>query len=180
MESKKSQGRFLRAIAVSIVLSCAALLGAAYFLEGDVVPQPEEKATSATSSLRAIVSRCDEKPVEETVDGRKQTRCTSRKHPAFMIAITEEGGRIHSASMLVPTRGGTSKVLERTLLGLEMFEAVAGARADAFLPKEYVDAIGTRDTRLAFEGRVYVTQPVASVGLIFLVTPERSEVSSGN
>jgi hypothetical protein len=180
MESKKSQGRFLTAIAVSIVLSCAALFGVAYFLEDDAGPQPEEKATPATSSLRAMIARCDEKPIEETVDGRKQTRCTSSKHPAFMIAINEEGARIHSASMLVPTRGATSQVLERTLLGLEMFEAVAGTRADAFLPKEYVDAIGTRETRLAFEGRVYVTQPVANVGLIFLVTPERSEVSSGN
>jgi hypothetical protein len=97
-----------------------------------------------------------------------------------MIAITEEGGRFHSASMLVPTRGATRKVLERTRLGLEMFEAVAGTRADAFLPKEYLDAIGTRETRLAFEGRVYATQPVASVGLIFLVTPEPSEAASGN
>jgi hypothetical protein len=180
MESKKSQGRALATVAGSVVLLCAVLFGAAYVIENDAPPQPDEKAPLATSSLRALFARCDEKPVEESVDGRVQTRCTSRKHPAFMIAVTEEGEQVHSASMLVPMRGTTSQLLERRLLGLEMFEAVAGARADAFLPKEYVDAIGTRETRFAFEGRVYVTQPVASVGLIFLVTPGDSEAASGN
>jgi hypothetical protein len=43
-----------------------------------------------------------------------------------MIAITEEGDEIHGASMLVPTRGTSRQLLERTRLGLEMFEAMAG------------------------------------------------------
>jgi hypothetical protein len=70
MESKKSQGRSLATVAGSVVLLCAVLLGAAYFLENDAPPQPDPKASPATSSLHALLARCDEKPVEESVDGR--------------------------------------------------------------------------------------------------------------
>ena len=43
-----------------------------------------------------------------------------------------------------------------------------------------MDAIGTAETRLVYQGRVYRTQPVANVGLMFSVTPDGDESATGN
>jgi hypothetical protein len=64
------------------------------------------------------------------------------------------------------------------LVGLELFSLLSGADAEAFLPKEYLDAIGISETRFVFEERLYMTQPIANVGLVFVVMPE-SEVPAG-
>jgi len=88
-----------------------------------------------------------------------------------MMEVVGEGDEIERANMLVPLSGTMNQLLDRMLLGLEMFGLVAGVGADAFLPKEYMDSIGTRETRLVYQGRLYITQPLAEVGLMFSVTP---------
>jgi len=97
-----------------------------------------------------------------------------------MIEVIGEGEEIESANMLVPMRGTMNQLLDRMLLGLEMFGVVAGLQADAFLPKEYLDAIGTSKTSLVFQGRVYTTQPIANVGLMFSVTPVEADTATNN
>ena len=171
MEPKKSQRPGLATLAGGAVLVCVLLIGAAYFLRDDNTRATGEHSSPAASTLHEILARCEEEPTEDTIDGRTRTRCATKVHPAFMIDVISEGDDLVSAKMLTPMRGTMNQLLDRMLLGLEMFGAVAGAQADAFLPKEYLDAIGTSKTSLVFQGRAYTTEPIANVGLIFAVTP---------
>jgi len=97
-----------------------------------------------------------------------------------MLEVIEDGDQIERASMLVPLRGTMNQLLDRMLVGLDMFGLVAGVRADVFLPKEYMDSIGTVETNLVYQGRVYRTQPIANVGLMFSVTPEDDDSAPSN
>lgn len=175
MEPKKSQGPSRVAVAGSAVVVCAVLIGASYWLRDDSPQATGEPSPLAASKLQTLYDRCDGGPTEDVVDGRTRTRCETRAHPAFMMEVIGDGDEIESAKMLVPLRGSMNQLLDRMLVGLEMFGLVAGVRADRFLPKEYMDAIGTSKTSLVFEERVYTTQPVANVGLVFSVTPPGAE-----
>ncbi len=77
---------------------------------------------------------------------------------------------MHDATA-APATMSSMGVREPAAVGLEMFGLVAGVGADVFLPKEYTDAIGTSETRLVYQGRLYITQPLTDVGLMFSVTP---------
>ena len=83
-------------------------------------------------------------------------------------------------SLLVPMSGTTSHLSERMQVGLQLFSLVAGRQADAFLPKDYLDAMGSSETSFVFEERVYITQPIEKVGLIFVVMPEAEAPAAEN
>jgi hypothetical protein len=180
MEPKKSQGPGLAKIAGSAVLVCLVLVGAAYLFKDRSQPTSGEEGSLATSRLQWILSRCEEAPAVDLVDGRERLRCGNKSHPAFIIEVTGTGEDVYSAGMMVPMRGSVAKLDDRIQLGLEMFGIVAGTQAEVFLPSDYIDAIGTRETSFAFEGRSYVTQPVANVGLLFLVRPGAGDAGVEN
>ena len=177
-ERKKSQGPSHAVVGASALVFCAVLVGAAYWFRVDAGPAAVGTATLATSKLHSFYERCEGGPNRDVVDGRPRTRCASKAHPAFMLEVIEDGDQIERASMLVPLTGTMNQVLDRMLVGLEMFGLVAGVPPDRFLPKEYMDAMGTTETHLVYQGRVYLTQPVANVGLMFLVTPEGDSAPS--
>ncbi|MDH3656342.1 MAG: hypothetical protein OEN21_18940 [Myxococcales bacterium] len=179
-ERKKSQGPSHAVVGAGALVLCAVLLGAAYWLRVDAGPAAVETATLATSKLHTFYERCEGGPSRDVVDGRPRTLCASKVHPAFMLEVIEDGDQVESASMLVPLRGTMNQLLDRMLVGLEMFGLVAGVRADVFLPKEYMDSIGTTETNLVYQGRVYRTQPVANLGLMFTVTPEADDSAPTN
>lgn len=176
----KSQGPSHIVVGASALVFCAVLVGAAYWLRVEPKPAVAVPSTLATSKLQPLYERCDEGPSRDLVDGRPVIRCTCKAHPAFMIEVIEDGGEIERASMLVPLRGTMNQLLDRMLVGLEMFGLVAGVSADRFLPKEYTDAIGTSETHMVYQGRVYQTRPVPNLGLIFLVTPEDGDSAADN
>ena len=194
MEPKKSQGPSRAVVAGSAAFFCVLLVGAAFFsrdVSPDAVGEQATPAASETSgfvvtgapapsTLKPILDRCEEGFSEDAGDGRTRTRCTAKKHPAFMMELISEGDEVERASMLVPLRGTMSEVLERQQAGLDLFGLVAGAEADVFLPREFLDAMGTSETRFVFQGRMYVTQPIPKVGLIFLVVPEGEASAAGN
>jgi hypothetical protein len=172
MQPKKSQGPSRTTVAGSAVVVCAVLLSAAYFLRED----SQAQAWPVTAPwLDAILARCEEGPTHDLVDGRVRTRCSAETHPAYLIEVIGSGDEIDSAKMLVPMRGSTNDILDRILFGLEMFGAIAGAKPESFLSKEYLDAIGLSNTGEVFEGRLYSTGPIPEVGLIFAVTPPDEE-----
>jgi hypothetical protein len=177
MEPEKSQGPSRATVAGSAVLVCAVLFGAAYFLRDDSQQQP---SPVTASWLDPILARCEEGPTHDIVDGRVRTRCSTETDPAFLIEVIGSGDEIDSAKMLVPMRGSTNDILDRILFGLEMFSALAGVRADAFLSEEYLDAIGVSKTGVVFQGRLYSTGPIAEVGLIFAVTPPDEQSAPEN
>lgn len=180
MEPKKSQGPSRAAVAGSAVVVCAVLIGAAYWLR-DVSPQATgEPSPLAASNLQTLYARCEGGLTQDVVDGRTRTRCETKAHPAFMMEVIGDGDQIESAKMLVPLQGTMNQLLDRMLVGLEMFGLVAGVRADLFLPKEYMDAIGTSKTSLVYQERVYTTQPVTNVGLVFSVTPVVADAEPAN
>ncbi len=158
-------------IAASALGFCAILVGAAYFLRD---PQPAPAAALSPPNnpdIAALLERCDEPPAIELQDGRTRIRCTARSHPAFMIEMLSEGDAIYAASVLVPLRGAQEKLLERMLTGMQLFEAVAGAPAESFMPQDYMASIGAAETSVEYEGRSYSTQPIPGVGLLFVVRP---------
>jgi len=157
------------------VVVCAVLIGASFWLRDNSPQATGEPSSLATSKLQTLYDRCEDGFSQDVVDGRTRTRCQTQVHPAFMMEVMGEGDEIESAKMLVPLRGSMNQLLDRMLVGLEMFGLMAGVRADRFLPKEYMDAIGTSETSLVFEERVYTTRPVANVGLVFSVTPPGAE-----
>jgi len=177
MEPEKSQGPSRAVVAGSAVVVCAVLIGAAYFLRDDRQQQP---SPVTASWLDAIIARCDEGPTHDIVDGRVRTRCSTDTHPAFLIEVIGSGDEIDSAKMLVPKRGSTNDILDRILFGLEMFGAIAGARPETFLSKEYLDAVGLSKTGVVFQGRLYSTGPIPEVGLILAVTPPDDESAPAN
>ena len=97
-----------------------------------------------------------------------------------MIEVVGKGDDVYSAGMMVPMRGSVTELPDRIQLGLEMFGLVAGVQAEVFLPRDYIDAIGTREISFPFEGRSYVTQPVANVGLLFVVRPGAGDAGVEN
>ncbi|NNE19183.1 MAG: hypothetical protein HKN10_11985 [Myxococcales bacterium] len=179
-ERKKSQGPSHLVVGASALAFCAVLVGAAYWLRVDAGPAAVGTSTLATSKLHSLYERCEEGPSRDVFDGRPRTRCSSKAHPAFMMEVIEDGDQVERASMLVPMGGTMNQLLDRMLLGLEMFGLVAGVGADVFLPKEYMDSIGTSETKLVYQGRVYLTQPVDNLGLIFLVTSEVGDSAPAN
>ena len=176
----KSQGPSHLVVGASALVLCAVLVGAAYWLRVEPKPAAAVPSTLAASKLQPLYERCDEGPTRDLVDGRPVTRCTCKTHPAFMMEVIEEGGEIERASMLVPLRGTMNQLLDRMLVGLEMFGLVAGVSADRFLPKGYTDAIGTSETHMVYQGRVYQTRPVPSLGLVFLVMREDDDPAANN
>jgi len=177
MQPKKSQGPSRATIAGSAVLVCAVLVGAAYFLRDDRQQQP---SPVIAPWLDAIVARCEEGPTHDIIDGRVRTRCATETHPAFLIEVIGSGDETDSAKMLVPMRGSTNDILDRILFGLDMFGAIAGARPETFLSKEYLDAVGLSKTGVVFQGRLYSTGPIPEVGLILAVTPPDDDSASAN
>ena len=175
-------------VAGSAAFFCVLLVGAAYFFR-DVSPDAVASRRllrllrppgCSPRGRRAFDAQADSRPLrggfsEDAGDGRTRTRCTAKKHPAFMMELISEGDEVERASMLVPLRGTMSEVLERQQVGLDLFGLVAGAEADVFLPREFLDAMGTSETRFVFQGRMYVTQPIPKVGLMFVVVPEGAE-----
>jgi hypothetical protein len=189
MKLKKSQRPSLATVAASAALLCAVVVGGAYFLRGDgeevkgeqsAPPTGAPSKVAAASTLKALFDRCEEASNEDVGGGRTKTRCTATKHPAFMMEVIGKGDEVERASLMVPMRGAMNAVFERILVGLELFGLVAGTKAEAFLPKEYLDAIGTSETRFVFQGRLYTTQPIANVGLVFAVVPESADPTGKN
>jgi hypothetical protein len=194
MERKKSQGPGAAMIAGSAVVLCVLLIGISYFFRNDGQDATDEQATPAASeastalatgapaasTLKPLLDRCDEGFNEDAGAGRTRTRCTAKRHPAFMMEALGDGDEVERASMLVPMRGTLSQLLERTQVGLELFGLVAGTKADVFLPRDYLDAMGTSETSFVFQGRVYITQPIANVGLLFVVMPEAADSEPEN
>lgn len=179
-ERKKSRGPSHAVVGASALVFCTVLVGAAYWLRVDAGPAPSGPSTLATSRLHTLYERCEEGPSRDVVDGRVRTRCTSKTHPAFMLEVIEDGGEIQRANMLVPLQGTMNQLLDRMLVGLEMFGLVAGVQADAFLSKEYMESIGTMETSLVYQGRVYKTGPVPNLGLVFSVTPDGDDSAPNN
>jgi hypothetical protein len=180
MEAKKSQGPSVAAIAGSAVLVCAVLVGAALWLHDDGEPATADVGPVAASTLQPIYDRCESEISQDVVDGRARIRCDRKSHPAFILEVRGAGDEIDTAKMLMPVGGTMNEVLDRMLVGLEMFGLVAGVRVDQFMPKEHTDAIGTSRTSLVYQGRVYTTDRIPTVGLIFAVTPEESESARTN
>jgi hypothetical protein len=197
MESKKSQGPSLATVAGSAALLCVLLVAVSYFFRDDgqgatggqspptapaastlqpLLDRCEERSTEDAG----LLDRCEERSTEDAGEGRTRTRCTVKKHPAFMMEVIGEGDEIERASLLVPMRGTMNEVLDRTLMGLEMFGLVAGVQPDVFLPKDYLDAVGTSETRFVYQGRLYMTQPIANLGLIFVAMPEPPDSAAEN
>ena len=179
-KKKKKHGPKRTTVAASAVGLCALLVGVSYFLGGDSQPIAAEPSRPAISPLQSILDRCEERSTEDLGNSRTRTRCTVEEHPAFMLEIIGHSGKLEAISMLVPTGGTPDRARERTQLGLEMFSAIAGAQADTFLSKEYIDAIGTSQTNMVFQNRLYRTQPVANAGVVFAVTPPNFSLESEN
>jgi hypothetical protein len=183
MESKKSQGPSLATVAGSAALLCVLLVAVSYFFRDDgqgATGGQSPPAAPAASTLQPLLDRCEEESTEDAGEGRTRTRCTVKKHPAFMMEVIGEGDEIERATLMVPMSGTMNKVLERMLVGLEMFGLVAGVQPDVFLPQDYLHAIGTSETRFVYQGRLYMTQPIANVGLIFSVMPEPADSAAEN
>jgi len=194
MERKKSQGPGAVTVAGSAAVLCVLLVGVSYFLHDDRQDATVEQSAPATSEssgafatqapgasrLKPLLDRCEEGFNEDAGRGRTRTRCTVKKHPAFMMEVLGEGDDVERASMLVPMRGTMSQLLERTQVGLDLFGLVAGKPAEVFLPSDYLDAIGTSETSFVVDGRMYNTRPIANVGLLFVVVPEGAGSESEN
>ncbi len=189
MNSKKSGGPNLKMVAGSAALLCVVLVGASYFLrDGDQGAESEPPASQAqatteavaASRLEPLLKRCEQVFNEDAGGGRTKTRCIRKAHPAFMMEVVGAGDEVDKASLMVPMRGTTDTIFERIMVGLELFSLVAGAEPASFLPKDYLDGIGVRETSLVFQGRTYMTQRVASVGLMFAVLPESRDPAVEN
>lgn len=179
-EQKKSQGPSLATVAGSAVLMCAVLVGAAYWFRTDQDQTGAEQSPLAASTLQSLYARCPDGLSQEQVDGRTRLRCETQQHPAFIMEVVGEQDAIERASMLVLMGGTSNRTLDGILVGLEMFGLVAGAPPEEFLSKEYLDAVGTSKTSLAHQGRVYSTQAIAKVGLMFAVTLEGADAGRTN
>lgn len=167
MEPKKSQGPSRIVVAASAALLCAVLLGASYFLRDEGQDAASGLTPPATSKLQVFLNRCEDGPTHEAFEGRMRTRCLVRTHPAFMLELMGNGDELDSAKMMVPMHGDKAQYRERRELGIELFSAIAGTDANAFLPVEFRDALGVSRASFEFEGRTYTSVPMANVGLVF-------------
>ena len=130
------------------------------------------RSSPAASTVQPLFARCDEEPTVEIVEGFTRTVCTRREHPVYMIFRDElHEDVIERTGLMVPMYGRPQQFAERKLVGLELFSLVAGAPAEEFLPPDQLAEIGVSETRFTRDGLVYVTQPMASVGLVFSVIP---------
>jgi hypothetical protein len=88
MESKKSQGPSLATVAGSAALLCVLLVAVSYFFRDDgqgATGGQSPPTAPAASTLQPLLDRCEERSTEDAGEGRTRTRCTVKKHPAFMI-----------------------------------------------------------------------------------------------
>ena len=161
------------ALAGSVLAVCAIAAGTVYVARYGLSPAGETHVPSSASILQPLLDRCDEAPSVEVVAGGTRTRCTARRHPAFMIFVDAKGDAIDRAGLMVPMHPADGATAERIPVGLEMFSLLAGAPASSFVPPEQLADIGLRKTRFVRDGLVYVTQPMANVGLVFAVTREK-------
>lgn len=176
MEPKKSQGPSRGVLVASAIMICVVLLGAAYFMRDGSSRSESRREPPAISTLDPLWARCDDEPTVEMVEGLSRTTCTARTHPAFMMFADTDGDAIHKAGLMVPLRGRRGELAERTAVGLELFSLMAGEPADSFLPPELMADIGVRETHFERDGLLYVTQPMAEVGLVFSVIPPSDSV----
>jgi hypothetical protein len=181
MKSDKPQGPSRAALVGSALLLSAALVGVAYFRHDDPKGVDAAVATSpAASTLQPLFARCTGTPNVEVVDGATRTTCTETGHPSFMVYQDVSDDAIRRAGLMVPMYGRQQQLEERKLLGLELFSLFAGAPAESFLPPEQLAVVGVQETRFTREGWVYVTQPMANVGLVFSVIRASDQVAREN
>ena len=174
MESHQWQKPSSVKVAASALVVCAVLVGASYFLRDEGEAGVSTPSVPELPALQEILARCEEGPTVETVEAGVRTRCTARKHPAFMMELVSNGDQILAASVLVPTQGPAEQQMQRTAVGFQLFEAIAGVPASTFLPEDYMDFVGSRETSVVFKGRNYNTQPIEGVGLVFSALPVES------
>jgi hypothetical protein len=175
MDTKKSQGPSRAVLAVSAVVLCALLIGAALFLRDENKAPKPAASSPAASTIQPLFDRCTGEPSNEVVDGLDRTTCTSQDHPAFMVYLDSHDGTVVRAGLMVPMYGREEDRIERNEVGLELFRLMAGAPAETFMAPDLLAQIGVTETRVERGGLVYQTRPMANVGLVFAVFP----VSSG-
>lgn len=180
MEPEKPQGPSRAVLVGSAALLCVALVGVAYFLRDDAGSTVPAAASPAASTLQPLFERCTGAPTVEMVEGATRTTCTESGHPSFMVYQDVSDGAIQRAGLMVPMYGRSQQLEERKLVGLELFSLFAGAPAEAFLPPDQLAVIGAQQTRFAREGWVYLTQPMANVGLVFSVIRASDEIVDEN
>lgn len=159
---------------------CVVLVGSAYLSRRATPPPRSGVSSPAASVLQPLFERCDEEPTVEAVDGIQRTTCTMRQHPTFMIYSDVSGEAIERAGLMVPMHGRAQQYEERKLVGLELFTLMAGVPAESFLPADQLANIGAEETRFTREGLVYLTLPLANVGLVFTVMHASDEKTSQN
>ena len=179
MESKKSQGPRRAVFVGGAAIACMLLGVVVYLSRGDAPSNAPRRSSPAASTIQPLFARCDEEPSVKIVEGFTRTVCTRREHPSYMIFQDALGNVIERTGLMVPMYGRPQQFAERKLVGLELFSLVAGTSAEEFLPSDQLADIGVRETRFARDGLVYVTQPMASVGLVFSVIPQ-TEDATGN
>lgn len=180
MKPDKPQGPSRAALVGSAVLLSVALVGVAYFLHDDANPAHAVATSPAASTLQPLFERCGGTPTVEVVDGATRTTCTDTGHPSFMVYQDVADDAIRRAGLMVPMYGRKQQLEERKLLGLELFSLFAGVPAESFLPPDQLAMLGAQETRFTREGWVYVTQPMANVGLVFSVIRESDQVAREN
>ena len=172
MASQESQGLSRISLVASAALLCVVLVGAAVFFRDESPPARGRPLSPAPSVLQPLLNRCGEAPTVEVLEGFVRRTCTGREHPVFMLYVDTSGDVVERAGLMVPMPGRPQELEERKLVGLELFSLVAGVPAESFLPPEVLADIGARETRIVRDGLVYMTQPMANVGLVFSVLRE--------
>ena len=171
MEATKPQGPSRKVMIGSAALLTLVLVGAAYFL-GDSSPAMLDGSSPVVSTFQSLLDRCDGDPRTEPRDGSVRTSCVRREDPAFAFYAETKGDSIEKAGVMVSANGKAEGFVARTDLGLELFSLMAGVPAQSFIPAEQLQDIGNAKTELVRDGLVYVTEPVAGVGLVFSVSRE--------
>jgi hypothetical protein len=171
MEATKPQGPSRAVLIGSAALLTLVLVGAAYFL-GDSSPAMLARPSLVASTFQPLLERCDDEPRTEPRDGTVRTSCLRREDPAFAFYAEARGDAIEKAGLMVPASSREEDRDARTSLGLELFSLIAGVPAQSFIPTEQLQDIGSAKTELVRDGLVYVTEPVAGVGLVFSVSRE--------
>lgn len=171
MEATKPPGPSRKVLIGSAALLTLVLVGAAYFL-GDPSPAMLEGPSPVVSTFQPLLDRCDGDPRTETRDGAVRTSCVCRTDPAFAFYAEAKGASIEKAGLMVSLSGRDEDPKARSEPGLELFSLMAGVPAQSFIPTEQLQQIGVAKTELLHDGLLYVTEPVAGVGLVFSVSRE--------
>lgn len=172
MKSQESPVPSRASLIASAAFICVVLAGAAVFFRDESPPPRDARLSPAPAALQPLLRRCGETPKVEVLDGVTRRTCTGREHPVFMLYVDTSGDVVQRAGLMVPMPGRRQELEERKLVGLELFSLVAGVPAESFLPPDMLAEIGTRETRIVRDGLVYMTQPMANVGLVFSVLHE--------